>query len=61
MLNQICPYNFEETKRKLCEFLIADAERLYEPGFDQKKAENIKIDEEKCMIVVKAIFQQALE
>ncbi len=59
MLNEICPDNFKEIERKLREFLFVKAKLLNEPGFDQEKATNLKIDRDKSIFVFKTILKLA--
>ena len=56
MIKFLCLDNFEKTILKLRWFLIADAKLLSEPGFEQEKANNLVIDEEKRVILVKSIL-----
>jgi hypothetical protein len=58
-LNQITPDNFTKKSGELRELLIGNAKLLNEEGFDIKEAENLKINEEKQLIVVETIFRKA--
>ena len=58
-LNQITPDNFAKKSGELRELLIGNAKLLNEEGFDIKEAENLKINEEKQLIVVETIFRKA--